>query len=304
MPLTKKTKRRYDLPLHRDEGSFFLIVLIGLMGFLSIISLVFALFLNQMTGQWSQGLEKKATIEIPAYDTADKARPIVELEKIQDQIIEQLKTDPTIGSLTPVAPENVQDIIKSWLGNNDFIDDLPMPRILSVELNQRSLETLKNLTDQVQTIDPLSKIDFHQSWLADLKKLTGALQVTAFGIIAVIMFTTVCAIAGAIKSQIQIHRKDVELLHLMGAHDRYITRQFIRYASILSLYGNAGGLTLALIFMALTGFFFKAGAYDFLPHFSLSPTNLIFVLLIPASLSIIAALSAWQTVIKALHKTP
>ena len=59
-------KRRYDLPLSQDSSSRFLLLLITLMSFLTILALSAVFFLTTLTNHWVGGLENTMTIEIPA----------------------------------------------------------------------------------------------------------------------------------------------------------------------------------------------------------------------------------------------
>lgn len=56
----------YDIPLHLKLGTEFLVVLVGLMTFLSLLASIGNLTLGHMTHAWTSGLENSLTIEIPA----------------------------------------------------------------------------------------------------------------------------------------------------------------------------------------------------------------------------------------------
>lgn len=296
--------RRYDLPLHQDEGTGFLVVLVGLMAFLSTIVLSFSFSLNQVMDGWSQGLENKVTIEIPAKTDSHDLRGAPEIARLQSAILDKLSPSDSIKTIEPVSDETLHNLVQSWLGQSSFFDELPMPALISVELYESSPSVVNALTQVVKGVDTHALIDTHESWLDDLYRLTGSLQAAILVIVLVIGLTTVAAIAGAMKSQIEIHRDDVELLHLMGAQDNYITRQFIRHAGILSLSGAFGGVVAAVVILGLIGLFFRAQAYSFMPTFSIDPAHGLVLGLTPLVICIISAISARFTVLRVLQRMP
>ncbi len=296
--------RQYDLPLHQDEGTGFLIVLVGLMAFLSTIVLSFSFTLNTVMDGWSEGLENKITLEIPAKIDEDTLRSSSEIKKIQASIIEKMSQSDIIKTITPVEEKKLQTLVQSWLGQSTFIDDLPMPSLISIELHESSPEAVNAISTSLREIDKHTLIDTHETWLDDLLKLTRSMQSGIFAIVLVIALTTVAAIAGAMKSQIEIHRNDVELLHLMGARDQYITNQFVRHASILSLTGAFAGLVSALCIMALIGFVFKDQDYGFLPKAAIHWGDISVLCLLPLIICGISAGSARYTVMQVLQRMP
>ena len=60
------------------------------------------------------------------------------------------------------------------------------------------------------------------------------------------MLATIITVVFATRTGLRIHRRDIGLLHLIGAHDRYIARQFERQALWLSLQGAVVGIVFAI----------------------------------------------------------
>lgn len=295
--------RRYDLPLHQDEGTGFLIVLVALMAFLSTIVLSFSFSLTQIMDSWSEGLENKMTIEIPAK--ADGAlRSDAEIKALQQAVLDKLASVDTIDTLEPLEDQTLKNLVQSWLGQSSFFDELPMPALISVQLKSSSPAIISALDEVVKGIDPQAHIDTHESWLSDLFRLTGSMQVALLVVVIVIGMTTIAAIAGAMKAQVEIHRDDVELLHLMGAHDRYIVRQFIRHAGLLSLNGSLSGVGGALVILGIIHLVFKEQHYSFMPDIAFGAAELTMLGMIPVAIGVISALSARFTVLQVLSKMP
>jgi cell division transport system permease protein len=297
-------KRRYDLPLNEDDSAIFLMLLVGLMAFLATISLTSSVALNALTQGWSEGLENKVTIVIPTEKENGDLRAQRDIKSLQSSVQELLKDAPYILDLEIIEETEMQEMVRPWLGSALDVDDIPMPGLLSVSLNPKEPKSLALLRNSLDGMKDNISIETHESWLADLFQLAGSLSFTAFFIVIIIGATTIAAIAGATKSRFEIFRQDVELLHLMGARDHYITRQFQRQATVLALKGAMVGTVVAIFLLLLIGW---AASYDtgaLLPDFEFTTAHLILLGLVPIVTCTIAALSARYTVLRVLRQMP
>lgn len=298
-------RRRYDLPLHQDAGTGFLLVLVALMTFLMALVLSFSFGVNKMMSGWSAGLENKVTLEIPAeLEVGGKLRSSAEIEAIQKELFNALNDAPYVLELEVTSEADLKELIQPWLGSSSIFNELPMPGLVSVHLNAEEPEALGNLREAVQAIAPDILLDTHEKWLADLFRLTRSLQFIVMCFVLVIGFTTVSAVVGGVKSQIEIHRPDVELLHLMGAFDSYISRQFVRHSSIIVLLGSFAGVVLALIILSVLGLFLSAREYELLPALRLSAVHMLWLLTLPLFIWVVSAISTRMTVMRVLARMP
>jgi cell division transport system permease protein len=166
-------------------------------------------------------------------------------------------------------------------------------------------EAIEKLRHTLKGVNQDIRLDAHESWLKDLLRLTGALKFAAAAITLIIALTTVAAIAGAVRSRMAEHKADVELLHLMGASDLYITRQFQRHALALALRGAlagtaAAGLTLLMIGLSAGG----GNDTGLLPNLHLGAKHLLILALLPCAACLIASLAARFTVLRVLSLMP
>jgi cell division transport system permease protein len=147
-------------------------------------------------------------------------------------------------------------------------------------------------------------MDTHEEWLNDLLRFTGALNLAAIILALVIGVTMVTAVGGAVRSRLAIHRAEVELLHLMGASDRYITRQFQRHSLILALRGGFIGAVFGALFLVLIGWVAGQMGVAILPDFRLDPVQMMLLAMIPLVAGLIATVTARWTVTRVLTTFP
>jgi cell division transport system permease protein len=113
----------------------------------------------------------------------------------------------------------------------------------------------------------------------------------------------------ATRTGLMVHLRIIEVLHLMGATDRYIARQFAIQALRLGLRGGLIGIVPALIALLLVtrvGGEWVGGNFGgwLGPDVALRPWQWAALLLVPLATAGIAVATAWRTVMRTLEKLP
>lgn len=302
--LGKAGKRRYDIPLNRGAGTGFLMVIIGLMTFLGILTMALSFTLSAMTHRWTSGLENRLTIEIPAQTSNGKLLDRNTIEESVRDIAASLDRLPGVKSTHTLDNGEISSLIEPWLGKDVLKGDIPIPGIIAVETSRTDTQLLQNIHNRITSINPDARMDTHEEWLSDLLRFTGTLRLGALILVAVIGMATITAVSGAVRARLAINREEIEILHLMGANDRYITRQFQRHSFILALRGGIAGAIAAVVALLLIGW--AAGEMDaaILPGFRLAPLQIAMLALAPMVAAIIAIAATRQTVLKTLATFP
>jgi len=285
----------YDVPLHLKLGTEFLVLLIGLMSFLSLLSAIGTLTLGHIASNWTTGLETSLTIEIPSANASPENTK---------KLIDALGSIKGVERAYPVSSSEMQKLLSPWLGDkSDIWTDLPIPQLITVELHSRSSDLIKTISDRAHKIAPDAQVDAHEDWLMDILRLANGLRMTSVMVFCLILFVTFIVIAGAVRSRMAIHHRELELLHIMGASDRYITLQFIRYILSQSLKGSMSGAALGLAI--LSGFMFLSkNNPGIVPEVSLQGLEWGVFLAVPAVIMLIGVLSAQITSLRVLREMP
>ncbi len=286
---------RFDIPLHARVGTEFLALLIALMTFLCILAGCISISLNNMANTWMSGLADTITIEIPyAKDGAEKSAAIVSaLGRVKD-----------VEDARLLDKKELQTLVEPWLGKgSEALSGLPVPSLINVKLRKRTPEVLADIRAATLDRDPDARIDAHENWLSDLLRLSKALQIAGAALIVIIGIVTSLTVSGAVRSRMAIHHTELELLHIMGASDKYITRQFQKYILFLSGKGILIGLALSGLCL-VAAHFAAARLPETLPRFDFSLMHVYVLPLIALMLLVISILAARRTVMTVLKEMP
>ena len=297
-----RQKRKYDLPLEKGNGGRFLKILMGLMTILAMFAFVASFALSDMTERWSSGLSNKATIEIPAETKDGTLLSADEIDQRATNILEFMNQQAGVANVDVMTESEIQTLVVPWLGENIEFENVPLPGILSVEFFEDHTINMKTLEERLQNYGDTIRLDTHSKWLDDVLKFTGALNLAALLISALIGITTIIAAAGAVQARMSMYRDELELLHLMGAADRYISRQLQRYTFISCLQGAAIGTLIGFAIFFIVSLIFKEQAIAFLPNFNMSLLQFAMLCALPFAIALLGMVTARQTVLSSLVK--
>jgi cell division transport system permease protein len=297
--------RRYDLPLNKGAGTRFLAILIGLMAFLAVLALAASFTLSGMSARWTSGLENRVTVEIPAQ-TPDGATMDRDKIKIMTAKIDGVLHDqPAVADTHIMGDDEIAALVQPWLGDDGtLLDKIPLPGLITVELRQSSPEILETLDQQIKNADGAARLDSHEEWLDGVLHFTGALQFAALALVIAVGLTMLAAVAGAVHARMEVNRAEVELLHLMGATDDYIARQFQRHSLILAFQGGLAGLAAGAAALGLLRLISGHSDTGVIPALELSPLQMAALIAVPVVSALIAAATARRTVLRALRTMP
>lgn len=290
--------RRSDLPLDRDALARYLPWIIAFMVYLASLALAGVLILDDLAGRWDKGVSATLTVQIPATDdAANDAR-------LTAAVVEKLRAVPDVVSAEAVGREQIMALLEPWLGSVAADEDLPLPHLIDVQLSPGGRIDAEALSRRLARIAPGAMVDDHGVWLNRLLRLLHAVEALATGILLLMGLATAGTVVFTTRTGLAIHQDVIEVLHLIGARDAYVARQFGQRALTLGLRGGLFGLALAV--PTLLGVGSLAGRIEagLLPALSLAPLHWAALCVLPPAAAVIAMLTARFTVIRTLSRMP
>src|SRR5262249_4790945 len=149
-------------------------------------------------------------------------------------------------------------LVAPWLGTGDIGDDLPLPDLIAVMLRPGANLDAAALGQRLAAAVPGGAVDDHKPWLAGLPRLidagrlgggvrlgAGGLGGVAAIVLGLVVLAAVATVVFVTRTGLDVHRRVIDIVHLVGATDGYIAGQFQANALTLGLLGGIGGLALA-----------------------------------------------------------
>lgn len=286
--------RRSDLPLDRDPLGRFLPWLIAFMVYLAVLAFAGVLVINGTAGRWERGLGGTLTVEIVPADGGEAAD--VRLRAALDV----LRATPQVAHAEPIPASRIAALLEPWLGEVDAALDLPLPQLIDVRLKAGGDLDAEDLSRRLAEAVPGATLDDHRVWLDRLLRLIHTVEVLAGLILALIGLVIAATVVYATRSALAVHLDAIEVLHLIGAQDSYVARQFADRALALGLKGGTIGLLPGVA--TLIGIDWLAARLQGgpLPDLALAPAHWVILAVLPIVVAVIAMLTARVTVMRNL----
>lgn len=288
--------RHSDLPLKGDATSRFLPWLVALMVYLSAVSLAGVFVLNGLVHSWDHDVSGTLTVQVqPVPGEAGEA---LTDERVR-QAVELMRRTQGVLAARALDKKQILALLEPWLGNTDVVKDLPLPRLIDVTIDPDANLELLELADRLARTVPGATLDDHRIWLSRLINLSRTTEWVAIAILVLIGCVTSATVIYATRTSMAVHRGVIEVLHLIGAHDDYIARQFADRSFALGFSGGVIGLALAVPSLTAIGWAARRIEGGFLPSLSLPVTGWVMIAMLP----VIAAGLAMLTARLAVHAT-
>lgn len=281
-----------------DEGAGrFLPWVIAVMAFLATLATSGVLMLDLAMRSWQSGLAGNLTIEVPAATVRQKPERL-------DRLLRALAATEGVRSARLLDQAELAALLAPWLGPDTPVAELPVPRLIDVEVVPERRPDLERLRRRLDALAPGVRIDDHKLWLEHLIHLARGVQLVAALIIALIALAMATVVVFAVRAALAAHDRVVRLLHQMGARDSFIARQFQNHALAMGLRGGLLGLALAALTLFGLSRLAAAIALPFLPPFRPDLEMLAVLALVPLTSGLIAFLTARLTVLSTLRRMP
>jgi cell division transport system permease protein len=285
-----------DVPLSEDPASRYLPWTVGLLVFLATLALAVTLVLSAASDLWRQSLSGTLTVQIPPpVDGSDGEARV-------DAALELLRQTPGISSAVRLSDEQIATLLEPWLGRQPESIDLPMPALIDVSVETGSVVDVGALSVRLTQVAPGASIDDHAAWLRRLSDFASVAVAVSLVVIGVILASAVSTVIFTTRTGLAIHRDIIELLHLIGAHDAYVARQFQSYAMRLSIFGALIGFTLAAAAVYALGEFGGRISGALLPDFTLAPVQWAYLAGVPVGATALVVITVGITVTRTLRK--
>jgi cell division transport system permease protein len=294
-------KSRSDLPLDSDANSRFLPWIVALMVFLSVIALAGLMVINGLLNRWEKDVTGTLTVQIIPLTGVPNAGRLSQ-ERVEKSLA-LLQAMPGVISAYAISREQALAMLEPWLGRSELLNDLPLPTLIDVTIKGDAGIDVTSLAAQLDaSIQGGVSIEDHRVWLSKILRLARAIGVVAASVLVLIGVATAGTVIYATRTGLAVHQEVIEVLHLIGAQDDYIARQFANRAMGMGFKGGIFGLLLALPTLSGIAWTAKRVEGGMLPELWLSPAHWTAIFLLPVIAALLAMITARVTVHRSLSR--
>ena len=222
-----------------------LTMVIAIMTFLACLTAGGVYMVNQSANAWVDDIASEITIELDPINTAD-------IEKKMTLVSLFLAKQKGVTRIKPLSADDSAKLLEPWLGSTAALSALPIPRLIAVEIDRSSppdIDLIKNALNQ--NFDGVT-LDDHRRWQSEIRLLTRSTALGGISVLGLVAAATIAIIVSATRSAMASNRAVIEVLHFVGANERFISSEFERHFLGLGVRaGLVGAVAAALTFMLL-----------------------------------------------------
>ena len=270
-----------------------LVAVVAIMTFLASITTGTVLLVSASAAEWQSEVGSEITIQVRPQAGRDIERDVA-------AAADAMRAEPGIVEIRPFTKEESAKLLEPWLGSGLSLDELPVPRVIVARLQPGAMLDLVALRSRVMRLAPTASVDDHRAWIDRMRSMSGATVLAGVGILALVIIATIISVSFATRGAMAANRPIVEVLHFVGAGDRYIADRFFRHFLRLGLEGGLIGGGAAMLGFgfseSIAGWFSGTPVGDqfaaLLGTFSLRPSG---YLVLAVQAVVIAAITAWAS---------
>ncbi|MBL1256184.1 ABC transporter permease [Methylocystis sp. Sn-Cys] len=222
-----------------------LVIVIAIMTFLAALAAGAALLVSQASVEWRAEASSEASVQV-------RPTPGRDIDADLATAAELLRKTPGVREAQVYTKAESESLLSPWLGEGLDLSELPTPRMIVVKLDPKERPDLLVLRAELTEAVPNAVLDDHRLFLERLGDMARAAVAVSTMIFVLILGAMGIAVASATRAAVATNREIVEVLHIVGAADTFIAREFQRRFLALGFRGAliGGGAAIGFLFLA------------------------------------------------------
>lgn len=303
-PRAPGTKPRFDTPIvpRNSISGRALIAVVAIMTFLASLTSGAVVLVRQAAGEWQSDVSREITIQVlPA--------PGRDLDASVEKAAAVVRAVSGIADVRPYSKQESTQLLEPWLGTGLSLDELPVPRLIVVKIAAGAAPDIPRLRRTLAEQIPGATVDDHRGWIDRMRTMAGTAVAGGVAILVLMIVATMLSVTFATRGAMATNRPVIEVLHFIGARNRFIAGHFQRHFLVLGLQGGAigGGAAIVLFaFASVLSHWFAGTASGeqteaLFGSFSIGPAGYVAVLVQVVLIAVVTAWTSRQTVNRTLQ---
>lgn len=202
------------------------------------------------TGSKTEDVRSQIALRVFLYDDATKG----EIRKLEEQI----QSIPHVTSTEFVTKGEALEILRTNLNDEDLVSELnsnPLPASFNVNLdNPDNLEAVRaelsppGQSGEARPISPIiEEVKDSRTEASEIRAVTGAVKIVLIVIAGLLLAASLMLVGNTIRLSIYARRREVEVMHLVGATPWFIRWPFMIEGLIVGFVGAATAVAILLV---------------------------------------------------------
>lgn len=274
-----------------------LAAVVAIMTFLAALATGAVIMVMSAASDWQSDVAREVTIQVRPVSGRD-------LEADVRSAVALARATAGIADVRAYTKEESAQLVEPWLGSGLQLSDLPIPRMVVVKLVSGAAPNFTDLRKQLADQVPSASLDDHRGWIARMRTMADTAVIAGLIMLVLVIVVTVLSVTFATRGAMATNRPTIEVLHYIGATDKFVAGQFQRHFLVLGLKGGAigGGVAMALfgLLQALDTWLAGTPGGDEMTalfgSLSIGPGGYVAILVLIALMALVTALASRRTV--------
>jgi cell division transport system permease protein len=268
---------------------------IAIMMFLAVLAAAAALAISHAAGAMQGAIAGRVTVQLVEANPDIRARQRV-------AIAAELRRQSNVTEVTEIPDAEVRALLTPWLGQDGLDSELPVPALIDATLTDTSPAAIADVERTVKALAAGARVDRHADWLGPLGGLLDSLRWLAVLLVVLTATATAAAVILGARAALDQHRATIDVMHLMGATDRQISRLFERRVAQDAISGAALGFVVAILALIVIGWRISAVESALVGGGTLSWIDWVLLMILPVAGVGLAIGAARLTVLRSLAR--
>ena len=229
---------------HQSIGGRALVAVVAIMTFLASLTTGAVMLVRSNAADWQTEVLREVTIQIRPTTGRDLDTAVASATEIA-------RSFSGILEVRPYSKQESAQLLEPWIGSGLVVSDLPVPRVIVVKLASGAQPDIAAMRKTIAEKVPGASLDDHRGWIDRMRAMSDFVVAGGVIVLGLVIAATILSVSFATSGAMAANRPVIEVLHFIGARDRYIAGQFQRHFLWLGLKGGAIGGAAAILLFAL-----------------------------------------------------
>ena len=236
----RHTPRRQNTVIPRAQPAMrTLMIAISVMCYLASLAIGGLILINRAVDSWTTDMAREVTVQIRPMKGHDIEAGLARAAEIISQFA-------GVTEVRILGREAAIELLEPWLGQGRLMEDLPVPRLITVGVDRDNPPDFDRLASVLEAEVAGVSLDTHRRWQRELTRLAAAVEWLGLAILLLVLCSAVTLVIQVTRTALEANREAVEVLYLVGAHDRFIAgaveRRFLKAGMTGAIAGTAIGI--------------------------------------------------------------